>query len=183
MGLINFYIVYENLCLCVYAWFLTKSQPGWKWGWGCTCKPGFKIYNFCCLCFFLSLLSHNLVESWVEVALVDRRLLLLNSLLAEHQPDFHVRVWQSCYGLLFNFDGTLIKCLTPGSQVLDDDIHIKKRFDKLSLTWFSVDIFCFQVSRLHNWDNFHILQSPTILLWLWKYSEMKPSQILCAFPN
>ena len=36
--------------------------------------------------------KYNLVKSGVEVALVDRGLLLLNSLLAEHQPDFHVRV-------------------------------------------------------------------------------------------
>ena len=138
-----------------------------------------------CACVFKHVfsLSHNLVKSWVEVALVDRRLLLLNSLLAEHQPDFHVRVWQSCYGLLFNFDGTLIKCLTPGSKVLDEGNDMNRMFDEFSFTWFSVDIFCFQVSRLHNWDNFHILQSPTILFWLWKYSVMNPSQILCAFPT
>ena len=117
-------------------------------------------------------LNHNLVKSRVEVALVDRGLLLLNSLLAEHQPDFHVRVWQWwlwCFNeennLLFNFDGTPIKCLTPDSQVLDDGNHIKRRFDKFSFTWFSVDIFCFQVSRLHNLDISHILQSPTFLFW------------------
>ena len=38
-------------------------------------------------------------------------------------------------------------------------------FDDFSFTWFSVDIFCFQVSRLHNWENFHILQSRTFLFW------------------
>ena len=110
-------------------------------GWGCTCRPASS--------------SSQLSSPRTSARLSRKGLKMMNVMF----------LWgkQLCYGLLFNFDGTLIKCLTPGSQVLDDDIHIKKRFDKLSLTWFSVDIFCFQVSRLHNWDNFYIIALlPTI---------------------
>ena len=34
------------------------------------------------------------IEDGVEVALVDRRLLLLHALVAEHQPHLHVRIWR-----------------------------------------------------------------------------------------
>ena len=59
---------------------------------------------------------------------------------------------------------------------------MNRMFDEFSFTWFSVDIFCFQVSRLHNWDNFHIIAISNYSFLLWKYSDMKPSQSYLPFP-